>query len=295
MPAPLPSSLPVLDPRLNAFRADLADCRLAGRVAATRFCAGTPMQVATQHGRIGLYQGPGVETGRGSELLHGEPVRHFDQADGWAWVQSERDGYVGYCRAAALGERPAHEPTHRVRVPAAFVHRAADLKSPRMGRLFMGSTLTVADDGSDGAWTAIAGGGYVHRNWLAGLHDGYGEDPAAVAELYRATPYLWGGKTAAGLDCSGLVQIAFAACAIPCPRDADMQEAELGRALDPQSTPLRRNDLVFWPGHVGIMLDATQVIHANATDMAVQVWSLAELRRHIRTVEGADMRSARRP
>ena len=108
---------------------------------------------------------------------------------------------------------------------------------------------------------------------LAPIGAGFETDAAGVALRFLGAPYLWGGRESLGLDCSGLVQQALAACGKACPRDTDMQ-AGIGVAVAPGD--LARGDLVFWKGHVGMMLDAERMVHANGHHMATVVEPLAE-------------------
>ncbi|CDO59900.1 NLP/P60 family lipoprotein [Candidatus Phaeomarinobacter ectocarpi] len=251
---------PALDPRLNAFRDDLAADALKGQVEASRFVSGRPAHVTVPV--TALRRRPEADGPRDTELLRGESVSVFDEADGFAWVQSQRDAYVGYVSLDALGTgTPA--PTHRVSALRSFIYGEADLKSPMNNWVSLNSPLVVS--GTQGRFSALAGGGYVFSDHLLAM-DVFAPDYVSIAEQFLETPYLWGGRSSLGLDCSGLVQCALEATGIPCPRDTDMQEAALGSAM-PDSEPLQRGDLLFWKGHVGIMADGATLLHANATHM----------------------------
>lgn len=280
-----------LDPRLNAFRDDLADVRLHGRVEAARFVEGELAQIAA--GAAALRRRPADDAPQDTQLLFGERVTVFERRDGWAWVQAARDAYVGYCREDRLIE-PGPPATHRIAAVRTFLYPEPSLKVPPRDLLSLESEVAVV--GTQGRWAELApetGGGFIHAAHLAPtgrVHD----DPAGVAELFLETPYLWGGKTSVGLDCSGLIQLAFQRCGIETPRDSDMQEAELGRTVDAKAEALRRSDVVFWPGHVGIMVDPVRILHANATDMATRVWDLAILDDHILRAEGSRLTTIKR-
>ena len=265
-----------LDPRLNAYRSDLADETLKGRVAAGRFAAGRPAQVA--RGVVALRRRPAADAPLDTQLLSGETVTVFDEAEGWAWVQNRTDGYVGYVVSAALGAETV-APTHSVQVPRSFLFPGPDLKLPPLDALTMTGRVAVTD--RDGAYSQVAFGG--QQGWVYSRHlapDGQIEpDFVATALRFLGVPYLWGGKESGGLDCSGLVQVALARAGIPCPRDSNMQAESLGTAVDwkPGGTELQRGDLISFPGHCAIALDATQVVNANAHAMMVSIEPLAEL------------------
>ncbi|MFQ6018858.1 MAG: NlpC/P60 family protein [Kiloniellaceae bacterium] len=288
-------SMPDLDPRVHAFRPDLAAESLKGRVEAARYAAGTPAQVA--RGIADLRRAPGASAGLDSQLLSREVVTVYDEADGWAWVQNRTDGYVGYVEADALA-RDIHPPTHSVRVPRTFVYPEPDLKAPPLDSLTMTGRVAVA--GREGDFSAVHSGGgraWVYRRHLAAEAD-IAPDYVATALQFLGTPYLWGGKGSLGLDCSGLIQVALARAGIACPRDTDMQAASLGAAVaraPGQSRP-RRGDIVYFPGHVAIALDETRVVSANAHAMMVSVEPLSDLEARVKVPGGGPgIAAVRRP
>ncbi|MBL8905383.1 MAG: C40 family peptidase [Rhizobiales bacterium] len=253
----------MLDPRLHAFRPDLADLRLRGRIEADRFSAGDLLQIVDPIASI--RREPRFDAIQTTQALQGETVRVFERREGWAWVQLENDGYVGYVSEESLA-RPAGAPTHRVRVPLSYSYPGPDHKAQPAALLPMNAAVNVLNIGEK--YAELAGGRYAIAGHLAPLGDN-APDFVAVAERYLGMPYSWGGKTALGLDCSGLVQTALNAAGIACPRDSDMQE-QLGAALPTDRLDaLRRGDLVFWNGHVGIMTSADQLLHANGHFMQV--------------------------
>ena len=252
-----------LDKRINAWRPDLAAASLQGRVDAARFAEGVTASVMV--GRAALRAAPEGE--QVSELLFGERVTVYDRAGGWAWVQARNDGYVGYMRDGALGDTGA--PDLRISALMAPVFSAAHLKSPVRGVLPLNAR--VRNGAQNGDYVEVLPGGFVHRRHLS---DGVEADFVAVAERFAGVPYVWGGKTASGLDCSGLVQTALAACGISAPRDTDMMERALGQVV--ALAEARRGDLVFWKGHMGIVLDEGRFLHANAFHMLVTIEPLEE-------------------
>jgi cell wall-associated NlpC family hydrolase len=261
-----------LDPRRHAFRADLAAESLRGQVAAARFTAGTPAQVARP--LVPLRKAPVPAAALETEALFGEIVTVYDVAEGWAWVQLARDGYVGYLPADVLSGdiKPL---THKVKSIGTFVYAAPEIKSPPILHLSLGAELSIAETGE--RFSRLATGGYIFARHTAerGWRD---RDFVEVAERLVYTPYLWGGRSRTGLDCSALVQLSLWACGIAAPRDSDMQRDELGENLliPADLEGLQRGDLVFWPGHVGIMSDAIMLVHANAHHMSVVIEPLPE-------------------
>ncbi|MDE4911079.1 NlpC/P60 family protein [Methylobacterium sp. 092160098-2] len=258
-----------LDPRLTPARPHVADLRLRDRVTAARYVAGTPLRVTAPSAPLRREPDPGA--GLDTEALLGDAVDLYDAAEGFAFVQLARDGYVGYLPADSLG--PADpEPTHRVTALRTFLYPEPDLKRPVLGHLSLGARLVAT--GESGAYLETRGG-YVFARHCASVES---REPDYVATAMRlaGTPYLWGGRTSLGLDCSGLVQLCLDMAGLPCPRDADMQERALGQALPLDLAHLRRGDLVFWRGHVGLMRDPETLIHANGHHMAVAAEPLAE-------------------
>lgn len=195
---------------------------------------------------------------RDRQVLFGDAVTVLHQANGWSYIQSTKDTYCGHVRSTAIG--PAQPPTHKVAAAATHVYAKADFKSADKQSLSHASKLTVT--GTTGAF-AVTSDGYIPTVHLSLISEAL-SDPASVAGLFLGTPYLWGGNSRWGVDCSGLVQAALLACAIPCPGDSDMQ-MELGQDA---TGPFRRNDLLFWKGHVALVTDENTLIHANAHSMS---------------------------
>jgi cell wall-associated NlpC family hydrolase len=278
------------DPRTTPARPDLAAEHLEGKVTAARFVAGEAREVIEP--TAPLRHAPSPEAALDTEALRGERVTIYEtSAEGWAWGQLEADGYVGFIPAGALGD-PGAAPTHKVAALRTLVFPGPSVKLPPVAALPLGSRLAVAR--VEGPFAVAASGGFLPARHLATI-DSIERDFVAVAERFLGTPYLWGGKTCLGLDCSGLVQVALTACGFRCPRDSDMQESALGEPLAPSThlSRLQRGDLVFWTGHVAIVRDAATLVHANAFHMAVAFEPIAEAIARIRAA-GGEVTSVRR-
>lgn len=278
------------DPRLNAWRADLAAESLRGLVSAPRYAAGEVRRVTQSV--LPLRSAPRDDTGLDNQVLFGERVRVYDADASWAWCQIERDGYVGYVPVQGLAAAGA-APTHRVRALGASVYAAADIKSQTL--IHLPFNALVAVEASDGRFVRLADGGWAVARQLAEIGR-YESDFVDVAERFIAAPYLWGGRTAQGLDCSALVQLSMDAAGLACPRDSDLQQKSIGtEVLVPADLEgLQRGDLVFWRGHVGIMTDGVMLLHANAHHMAVVCEPLHQAAGRIAGT-GSTIASVRRP
>jgi cell wall-associated NlpC family hydrolase len=280
-----------LDPRLTPARGDIAAKHLSGVVDAQRFVEGKAYEIGASQAPV--RKGRSHEAELQTEALKGERLTIYDLGeDGWAWGQLAGDGYVGFLPASALCA-PGPAATHKVTALRTFAFPGPSIKLPPTETLSFGSQLVVAH--MDETFAVTAAGGHVPVHHLAPMET-METDFVAVAERFLGIPYLWGGKTSLGIDCSGLVQVALAACGISCPRDTDMQEQALGSALARpyELDQLRRGDLVFWKGHVAIVRDEATLVHANASrNMAVAVEATAPAIERIRAI-GSDVTSVRR-
>ena len=253
-----------LDPRLHAHRPDLADAALAGKVEAERFVEPRLMQVIEPV--VTVHKAPRFDAMQLTQALFGETVKLFHEEEGWAWVQLAKDGYVGYVNGNALSPHVA-APTHRVAVPSTFMYPDANLKTLPAIHLTLNAQVAVVAE--NGTYSQLSNGRFVFTAHLKHV-DEVEPDFVAVAEMFRHVPYYWGGKSVQGLDCSGLVQLSLEACGMKALRDSDMQEATLGaRLMVNDLDGLKRGDLVFWNGHVGIMTDEKTLLHANGHHMMV--------------------------
>lgn len=277
-----------LDPRLNAYRPDLAASTLRGRVESTRFVEGRAAQVAC--GAADLRRRPEAGAPLDTQLLFGEVVTVYEETDGWAWVQNATDSYVGYVEAACLRDGPAAgPPSHFLKVLRSFIYPEPDPKSRPLDVLSLMTPLRLL--GARGRYSEIAlpggGSGWVYTAHLAEMGE-TAPDFVATALTLLGVPYLWGGRSSLGLDCSALIQLCLARAGIACPRDTYVQERELGEAISWQAgtSRLRRGDLVFFPGHVAIVLDDTDVVHTNAGAMLTAIEPLADLIKRVEAETG---------
>ena len=227
------------------------------------------------------------EGARDRQLLYGEGVTLFEDRDGWGYVRAAKDGYVGYVARSALGAQVSS--THWVGTLATHVYRAADIKSPELCSLSFGSRVHVTSQSGD---LSACAGGFVPSVHLEPLETLF-SDPVCVAELFVGTPYLWGGNSRLGIDCSGLVQAALVACGHACPGDSGQQESQVGEFL-PQNTAPERGDLLFWRGHVAIIVDRDTIIHANAHSMAVSSEPMVPAIQRIAAQGGGNVRAHKR-
>jgi cell wall-associated NlpC family hydrolase len=280
---------PPFDRRLTPVRADLAAEHLRGLVKAPRYAEGRGMRIVAASAPF--RRSPQADAPLETEALFGETATVYDESEGWAWAQLERDGYVGYLPSGTLGAPSA--PTHRVAALRTHAYPGPAIKLPPRMALSLGSQLKIED--REGDFSVSEDGLYVWSRHLADL-DAHETDTLAVAELFLETPYLWGGRTSEGVDCSGLVQTALMAAGVPSPRDSDMMEAALGKPIpvDDPKTPLARGDLVFWKGHVGIMSDPDTLLHANGWHMKTANEPLAQARERIAANGGGNVTSVRR-
>lgn len=297
---------PKLDPRETPFNGRVAHVSLKGKVDAERFVEGDMRWVS--FGQTDICDTP--VGARLRQMTTGERFRVLDEDRNYAFGIRDLDGYVGWAPVTFL-RRGDYQPTHRVIVQRAPFPRSIDIKQTEPTPapvLSFGATVEAYDHPNPAHQKHAQNTGwlmclvrqgkvpetrYVRLSHISPISD-QSRDPATVAELFLHTPYLWGGNTAFGIDCSGLIQAALLACGIPCPGDSDQQEARVGTALPPEAA-LQRGDLIFWKGHVAMALDADAIIHANAHHMAVAIEPLAMARARIKASGGGPVTSMRRP
>ncbi len=286
------SSQSKIDKRLNAYRDDLADISLKGKVQSAQFIK--PTKAVASAPSSSLRRGPAESDPVEKELLRGEKINVFEEKSGWCWVQSLRDGYVGYTKASSINYKNTVKMTHQVNSLRSLLFAEPNLKSFVKGHLSLNaivSVISVKDKFSQlecGSWIFSGHIQHINISNLTFLE---------AAKLYLEAPYLWGGNNNLGVDCSGLVQMAALAIGAILPRDADMIEDHFTEIVPytNDDTILEINDLFFWPGHVGIYAGDNMILHANATDMKVSYHNIDFLLPHIEAQEGTALRCVKRP
>jgi cell wall-associated NlpC family hydrolase len=276
------------DPRLTPVRDGIAADHLEGVVFAKRYVHGTRRSVLA--GSAALRNAPEADAEQVNQALFGETFAVYDEHEGWVWGQLAADHYVGWMRADELGE--AAPPTHRVRALRSFIYGEPNMKSKPLKAVSMNALLALGEP--EGNFTRVLGSGWIFSRHAGVLGD-FEQDFVEVASRFVGSPYLWGGRESAGIDCSGLVQVSLQATGRSPLRDSDMQEKSLGEPVTPAAdySNLRRGDLVFWRGHVGIMVAPAMLLHASARDMHVEIEPLSEAIARIRSIAG-EVRSVRR-
>jgi hypothetical protein len=271
-----------LDPRITPFREDVAAEELKGQVQARRFAVGKPQTVV--RGRMALREKPASDSRQETELLFGDLFTVYDTSNGWAWGQVEADKYVGYAHTIACTPNVI-TPDHRVTALATPLLPGPDPRRSAIDVLPLNAKVKVISRAN--GFVRVAPDGFVFAGHIAPLASRV-DDYVSVAERFLGTPYVWGGKTHSGIDCSGLVQTSLEAGGMLAPRDSDMQENALGKplAIGADLSGLKRGDLVFWKGHVGIMLDPLRLLHAAIFHMEVKTELLADAVARITQISG---------
>jgi cell wall-associated NlpC family hydrolase len=263
------------DRRITPARPDIAAAQLRGEVVADRFVEGTPYRVVADG--TSLRFTPDANAGVETQLLFGETFVVFDRADGWCWGQLEFDGYVGYVPADALAPHP-WQATHMVGVRSTHLYPAPDLKRPPLGMASISCPVRVI--GEDNGFCQLESGEWIFSGHLLATTE-TAPDYIAHGSKLIGTPYLWGGRSGQGIDCSAFVQLSLRLAGISAPRDSDQQERQLGVPVEIDTpgdfSALMAGDLVYFPGHVGIYVDGWQFLHANAFDMQVALHRFSDV------------------
>jgi len=266
------------DRRITPSNDRVAHVSLKGKVEGLELAEGAWATVGQP--LVDLLAAPGG--GRDRQVLMGDRLLVLDRHDGHAFVQAEKDGYCGY--VAELSLEPDIQPTHWVSVPASHIYATPSIKKIELGLLSLGAKLSIRK--IEGKFAETSDGRFVPTMHLSPMTSRL-TDPAAVAEMFLGTPYLWGGNSRSGIDCSGVVQAALLACGIPCPGDSDLQYDAVGTRLR-EGVDYRRGDLFFWKGHVAMAVDRERIVHANGFRMAVTYEGISEALMRISEQEGAD-------
>ena len=277
-----------LDIRLHAYRPDLADSRLRDEVKSDNYVDGELRRVVSSISD--MHSEPDSSTSMSSQILHGHDVRVYEDKNGWSYAQSESDGYVGYIRSDSLSSDLSLTPSHMVLSPHTYIYSDKDAKSPRILDCSIGSKLSIDDfvESNGVIFGEVSGGGYISGKHVFELTGGTPTDYVAIGERLLHIPYLWGGTSGFGIDCSGLIYLSHLVCGNSILRDTDMQESSLGKQLtDVDFSTLQRGDYVFWQGHVGMMSSADTLLHSNMNSMSVSLESLSQAISRIEPLYGS--------
>ena len=253
----------MLDPREFAFRPTIAASYLQGIVAADQFSDGVVCSVTESV--LPLKNKPNDQAERASEMLFGEKFIVYERQGAWAWGQSQTDGYVGFVKINGLSDQPA-SPTHEIKELKTFVYQRPDIKSPVIKELSMGSRVSLKEKGEN--FICLKEGGWIVKKHVVELNIKEASF-IAVAKKYIGTPYLWGGRSSNGLDCSALVQLSLSRVGILAPRDTDQQEETVGCFCGKNPEGIEKGDLLYTQGHVAISSGRDLVLHANVHHMRV--------------------------
>ena len=270
-----------MDRRLTPATTRIAHSSLRGRMDAPAYTDGQTLRLSAPVSD--LLRSPGGARDR--QLLLGDAFTVIDRDAGHAFGFAVKDGYCGWLTETSLADIPA--PTHWLCVPASHLYPEPRVQARERANLSLGAQVTVLAMGDKWAETP---GGFIPAPHLRDLGD-WASDPVAVAESLLGTPYLWGGNSRSGIDCSGLAQIAHAACGITIPGDSDLQQV-VGSPLTEDGH--QRGDLIFWKGHVAMIVDEARLIHANGHTMSVAYEGIADAIARILAQENGQVTARRR-
>lgn len=263
------------DPRITPVRDDLAADSLRAQFPGRRYAQGETHQVIGDG--VSLRFTPSTSAATESQLVYGETFTVYEDRNGWAWGRNERDGYVGYVPSNCLRDEVS-ETDHQVVTRSTYLYPAPDIKMPPSAKISMSAQVKAVD--VEGNFLQIDSGEWIFARHL--VQTAYiMPDLISTAFKFMGTPYLWGGRSCHGLDCSSLVQFALRMAGIDVPRDSDLQAAAIGVEV-PMKNPndlsgIEDGDLIFFPGHVGFYVEHWRFLHANAYDMQVSVHNLSDV------------------
>ena len=218
---------------------------------------------------------PSIISQKDSQLLYGEQFQVEKARGAYVYGHSVLDGYQGYVERAQL-IKDALSSTHFVKVRASHLYPEPSFKSRPLTRLSFMSRVTLTTNSENG-FTQLSDQSWIFSNHIAPMKDfTKSGDLAQTAEIYLGTPYLFGGRSAFGIDCAGLVQVVVYACGHACPlRDSCDQEGSFGTPI--KRDDVQRNDIVYFKGHVGIMMDDKNILNATARHMTTLIEPLSDL------------------
>ena len=272
-----------MDPRLTPANQNVACSSLRGQIEHTNFVEGQNYQVNVPF--VDLLGAPGGERNR--QLIYGSKVKYFGETDGWAFIQNTYDDYVGYVPQETISLDT--NKTHIVSAPLSHVFSEPNIKAKNIATLPLTAKVSGKKVENGFLETEL---GWIPIRHLQ-LKTKFATNPVEVAKLFLNSPYLWGGNTSLGIDCSGLIQVSMSLCGLRCPGDSDQQLAKLGQNIDIDTTQ-EKGDILFWKGHVALALNARQVLHANAYHMSTVIEELSEAVIRIKNQEGNDIIARKR-
>ncbi len=261
------------DPRITPAKPDVADWAFRDKIHARRYVHPTPYQVIRDGAPLCFTAN--LHARQESQLLFGEIFNVYERTGDWCWGQNMTDGYVGYVARINL-TREIEEPSHVVHSLRTFCYRNPDLKDPVDRTISFGSRVRVGEE--ENGYSRIRGGDWIYSKHLMPI-DIRVFDYVTTALTFIGQPYLWGGRSSQGVDCSALLQLALMRAGIQAPRDSDLQEKALGYPVDQAGdlSDIQEGDIIFFPGHAGIVVDNWRFLHANAFDMLVTIHGLSEV------------------